>query len=475
MDEEFERRYQAVLSRDARFDGSFVTAVTSTGVFCRPVCPSRTPRRENVRFYATAQAARSAGFRACKRCVPEPAVAIGGAGGEPALALIADGSADGGVGAVARRLHIGERQLHRRVARAVGVSPLRLAQSRRVQTARALLETTVLPITEVAFSSGFRSVRQFNDTLRSEFHCAPSAIRSAGTAPGPGGWFHVRLRVRPPHDTARLLSFLGTRAIVGIETWDGSIYRRVLRTRGGSAVIELQGGGEAVQLRARVDNVGDLGEVVQRSRHIIDADADPGVIAERLGVDPLLGPSVAAAPGLRLPGAADAFEIMVRAVLGQQVTVAGARTLAGRIVARHGTALAEPHGGITHVFPDAQTLDGAELSGLGLTGRRIDSLHALAAAVTEGKLDVGGPAAVIDAGLQRLPGFGPWTRSYIAMRALGDPDAFPAGDLGLRRALERAGVHASVRALEERSQAWRPWRAYAALHLWNSLTLEANP
>jgi len=425
-----------------------------------------------VRFYSTAQAAQSAGFRPCKRCRPEPGAIVAPAA-ERALALIAAGAADvTGVTAVAQRLHIGERQLRRRVTKAVGTSSLQLARSRRVQTARALLESTELPLTEVAFAAGFRSLRQFNDAIRADLGATPSVIRAGGTIEGPGGWFQIRIRLRQPHDTARLLGFLGARAIPGVETWDRTRYRRALRTGSGSAIVEIEASGEVAQLRARLVAVGDLGEVVGRVRRVLDADADPAVIAARLGPDPLLAASVAAAPGLRLPGAADRFEMLVRAILGQQVSVAAARTLAGRIVERHGPALDEPHGEITRLFPNAAQLHRADLSGLGVTGRRIASVHALSAAVRDGRLDLSAASDGVDEVLRTLPGFGPWTRAYVAMRAFGEPDAFPAGDLALRRACERAGLAGDPRSLEARSQAWRPWRAYAALHLWNASTLE---
>ncbi|MGA9113170.1 MAG: AlkA N-terminal domain-containing protein [Candidatus Dormiibacterota bacterium] len=494
--DDFESRYRAVESRDRRFEGRFLVAVTTTGVYCRIGCPSRTPAPGHVRFFPSPAAAEAAGFRACKRCRPD-------AGGEPdqalvtsALRLIASGAADGGgIEALARRLGVSSRTLDRRFTEAVGASPLQLARSRRVQTARALIAQTSMPLVDVAFAAGFGSLRQFNDTMRQELGVAPGTFRdgaaarpggdrhgdggtTAASSPdglgegagGPGGWLTLRLAHREPFAAAPLISFLTARAIPAVESASGGTYTRALRTPGGSAVASLKPGDGHLLLRVRLDDMAGVGGVVRRCRRLLDLDSDPDAIARGLNRDPLLGRLVAALPGLRVPGSAEPFETAVRAVLGQQVSVGAARTLAARLVLRLGEPLSLPAGAVTHLFPMPDRLAEANLDGLGLTGRRIESIRALSRAVAAGELDLtGDDPGRVDAVLARLPGFGPWTRAYIAMRALGDPDAIPIGDLGLRRAMERLGEPADPRSLARRAEAWRPWRAYAALHLWSTL------
>jgi AraC family transcriptional regulator of adaptative response / DNA-3-methyladenine glycosylase II len=473
QDTEFERLYQAISSRDRRFDGQFVVAVASTGVYCRPGCPSRTPLRRNVRFFASPDAARAAGFRACKRCRPEDATAPADAVARDALRLIASGAADaGGISLVASRLHVGERQLHRRLTQSVGSAPLQLARSRRVQTARALLRGTTMAVTDIAFAAGFGSVRQFNDAIRADLGMTPTEVRAGADGGDAGGWVRLRLPIDGPHDAAALLGFLAARCIAGVEESTGGVYRRSLPAGAASAVVEIEPGDGHVAVGVRVDTLAELGGVVERVREVLDLDADMAAVGAVLAKDPLLRRSLAAAPGLRLPGAADRLEMTVRAVLGQQISVAGARTLAGRLVRRHGRDLAEPAGAVHRRFPDAATLATADLDGIGLPGARIRSLHALGAAVAGGAVDLEGPPGAAEAALASLPGFGPWTLAYVAMRALRDPDAFPAGDLGIRRAFERAGRPADLRSITAHAERWRPWRAYAAIHLWNSLSLE---
>ncbi|MGD1033293.1 MAG: AlkA N-terminal domain-containing protein [Candidatus Dormibacteria bacterium] len=496
MEKEFESRYRAVESRDRRFEGRFLVAVTTTGVYCRIGCPSRTPAPDHVRFFPSPVAAEAAGFRACKRCRPD-------AGGEPdralvtaALKLITAGAADGGgIGGLARRLGVSPRTLDRRFTQAVGASPLQLARSRRVQTARALIAQTSMPLVDVAFAAGFGSLRQFNDTMRQELGVAPGTFRDGAggarrrdgngdrprgaasgsdglgeAAGGPGGWLTLRLARREPFAAAPLLSFLAARAIPGVESGTGLTYARALRTAAGSAVVTLTPAGGHLLLRVRLDDLAGVGDVVGRCRRLLDLDSDPDAIARGLGADPLIAGLIAARPGLRVPGSAEPFETAVRAVLGQQVSVAAARTLAGRLVVRLGEPLSLPAGAITHLFPTPERLAEAGLDGIGLTGRRIESIRALSRAVATGELDLSGSdPGRADAVLAGLPGFGPWTRAYIAMRALGDPDAIPIGDLGLRRAMERLGEPADPRSLARRAELWRPWRAYAALHLWSSL------
>ncbi|HYA01378.1 MAG TPA: AlkA N-terminal domain-containing protein [Candidatus Binatia bacterium] len=493
--EDFESRYLAVASRDRRFEGRFLVAVTSTGVYCRVGCPSRTPRRDHVRFYLTPAAAEAAGFRACRRCRPEQADPPGDRLVRGALRLIAGGGVDGrGVDAAARRLGVSTRTLHRRLTAAVGTSTLQIASSRRVQAARALIAETRMPLTDVAFAAGFNSVRRFNEVVRDELGASPSALREAAIRegeppsdagePGPaaagpgtaGAWLSLRLVTRQPFAAAPLLGFLAARAVSGVEAASASGYARSVRAPRGAAVVDLTPDGPHVTLRVRLDDIRDLEDVVRRCRRLLDLDADPVALTEALGADALIGPLVAAAPGLRVPGSVDPFETAVRAVLGQQVSVAAARTLAGRLVGRLGDRLPLPSDSVTHLFPSPRRLAEADLDGLGLTGRRIESIRALSRAVLEGDLDLaGGSPDAVEAALARLPGFGPWTRAYIAMRGRGDPDAIPVSDLGLRRAMQRLGQPADPASLAARAEAWRPWRAYAALHLWNRLSTPVTP
>jgi AraC family transcriptional regulator of adaptative response / DNA-3-methyladenine glycosylase II len=498
--EDFESRYRAVASRDRRFEGRFLVAVTTTGVYCRIGCPSRTPRRDHVRFLPSPAAAEAAGFRACKRCRPDRLDEPEGALVGRALRLIAAGLADGGgIGGVAQRLGVSSRTLDRRFTAAIGTLPLQLARSRRVQTARALITQSSMPLVDVAFAAGFGSLRQFNETMRQELGFAPGTLRGAALAggdewrqaglhpatPGAGpaapgttgpaargtdGWLTLRLARREPFAAAPLLSFLAARAVAGVESTTASGYSRSLRTSHGAAVALLSPGDGHVLLRVRLDDLSDLEEVVRRCRRLLDLDSDPEAVAAGLGRDPLLGRLIAGLPGMRVPGSAEPFETAVRAVLGQQVSVAAARTLAARLVARHGEPLPFPVGGVTHLFPSPELLAGADLDGLGLTGRRICSVRALSRAVAAGDVDLAaaGPDE-FDTALSGLPGFGPWTRAYVAMRVRGDPDAIPLGDLGLRRAMERLGEPSDAGSLARRAELWRPWRAYAALHLWNTL------
>jgi len=471
---EFDRCYRAVSSRDARFDGNFYTAVTSTGIYCRPSCPAQTPRRENVRFYAHAAAASAAGFRACRRCRPDTAPGsrewdVRGDLAARALRLVADGTVDAeGVGGVARRLAVSERHLHRVLVAEVGAGPLALARTRRAQTARLLIEATGLPLTTVCFTAGFASVRQFNDSMRTEFGCAPGALRRRpakdARVDGMAGGLVLRLPYRPPLDAQALLCWFRARAVAGVDEVTPATHRRVVVTGSSAVVVTLEPADGHVVLRCRIDDVRDLAGLVQRCRRLLDLDADPASVAEVLCADPALAALVARRPGLRVPGSVDGFELATRAVLGQQVSLAAARSLAGRLVATFGQPLPEPDDALTHRFPAAATLAEADLRGIGLTGARARTLRALAAAVAVGDLDLR-PGADRDDTRRRLialPGIGPWTVEYVAMRALADPDAFPATDLVLRRALAQ-------RAIAETGR-WRPWRAYAAMHLWTDTT-----
>jgi AraC family transcriptional regulator of adaptative response / DNA-3-methyladenine glycosylase II len=483
---DFDTCYRAVLARDPRFDGRFYTAVTSTGIYCRPVCPARTPARRNMRFYPHAGAAEAAGFRACRRCRPETSP------GSPewniradltgrAVRLIADGYVDEhGVDGLARRLAVTERHLRRLLMAELGAGPLALARSMRMQTARRLLAETTMPVTDIAFASGFSSVRQFNATFLEAYGKPPSALRPALRRPAPNGgkagpdsaWLTLKLAAREPFDSAALLGFLAPRAVPGVEQVTGGTYARTIRAPGGPGLIELtlpeapaDGGrpdARHVLLRARLPGLRGVGQVVSRCRQLLDLDADACAINAVLAADGLLAPLVAARPGLRVPGAYDGFELAVRAVLGQQVSVPAARTLAGRLAGRLGTRLETADRSPSVLFPGPADLADADLSGLGLTTARQATLRALATAVAGGtlELDHGSDPEETAARLAELPGIGPWTISYILMRAVGDPDAFPAGDLGLRRALDSLGGRTA------RPDRWRPWRAYAAVHLW---------
>jgi AraC family transcriptional regulator of adaptative response / DNA-3-methyladenine glycosylase II len=464
----FETSYRAVVARDARFDGRVFTAVLTTGIYCRPSCPSRTPLGANVRFYPNAAAAVAAGFRACKRCRPDalPGSREWDHRGDlvaRALRLVAAGEVDEhGVAGLAQRLAVSERHLHRSLVAEVGVGPLALARTRRAQTARLLADQTSLSMTDIAFAAGFASVRQFNDVMRTEFGCAPSELRRRVGAPAEpsGGGLVLRLVHREPYAAGELLGFLAMRAIPGLEDGtDPGVHRRVLTTVHGPAVVALTPGSGHVTARLRLPDLVDLGGVVARLRRLLDLDADPIAVDGALAGDPPLAPLVAARPGLRVPGSVDGFELGVRAILGQQVSVAGARTLAGRIVAAYGERLPEADGHLERAFPSAEVMTEADLDGLGLTGARVRALRVLAAEVASGRLplDPGADRERTRSRLLALPGVGPWTAEYIAMRALADPDAWPGTDLVLKRRLATRGGD---------PEKWRPWRAYGALHLW---------
>ncbi|HZD37852.1 MAG TPA: AlkA N-terminal domain-containing protein [Actinomycetes bacterium] len=484
MDRDFETYRRALASRDARFDGHFFIAVTSTGVYCRPICPAQTPKPENVCFYRFAAAAEAAGFRACRRCRPDasPGSAEWNVRADlvaRALRLIAEGVVDAeGVEGLAARLAVSERHLHRQLVAEVGTGPLALARTRRCQTARVLVEQTALPLTEVAFAAGFSSIRQFNDSMRAAFGRTPTELRRHARRPGAPpldsrGVLTLRLAYRPPFDAPALLGFLQRRAIAGIEEIGGERLRRLLSLPNSAAIAELEPLPKAnqVQLRLRLDDLRDLGVAVQRCRQWLDLDAEPAAVGEVLGADPVLAPLVDAHPGLRVPGAVDAFEMAVRAIIGQRISVAGATTLTGRMVAALGEPLATPDGGLQRRFPTPERLAEADLDRLGVTKARVAALRALARAVVKGdvELDRGADRARTIAALLALPGVGPWTVAYVAMRALGDPDAFPATDLGLRYALAARGLPTEPRDITDRAERWRPWRAYAIQHLWTSL------
>jgi AraC family transcriptional regulator of adaptative response / DNA-3-methyladenine glycosylase II len=484
---DFEHRYRVVRGRDARFDGWFYVAVTSTGIYCRPSCPAVTPRRANVRFYPSAAAAQGAGFRACKRCRPDAVP------GSPewdvrtdvvarAMRLIADGVVDrDGVPGLARRLGYTERHLNRLLAAEVGAGPLALARARRAHTARLLIETTSLPITEVAFAAGFASVRQFNDTIRAVFASTPRELRRArgNDADGDSGGIQLRFPFREPFDADGMLRFLGARAVSGVEHFDGEAYRRTLRLPHGAGTVMLSDGGDHVRCVLKLEDLRDLGTAVQRCRRLLDLDADPAAVGDVLGEDPLLGPVVRRSPGRRVPGSVDGAELAFRAVLGQQVSVAGASTLAGRLVARCGeplpASLVSEGDGLTHVFPSPEGVAGADLDRFGVPETRAEALQTLARALNgDVSLDPGSSRDEVERRLLGLRGIGPWTASYVAMRALGDPDAFLSTDLGVRQAVRKLGHADDRRSVADLAERWRPWRAYATQHLWASLAEQQN-
>lgn len=471
--------YRAVQLRDARFDGRFFTAVKTTGIYCRPICPAPTPRRRNVVFYPTAAAAQQAGFRPCLRCRPESAPDLSAWGGTSstvsrALALIELGALDaGGVEAMAERLGLGARQLRRLFRKHLGASPVAVAQTRRVLLAKQLIDETRLTMSEVAFAAGFGSLRRFNETFRALYGCAPSELRRTGGADGasgPRGEITVRLEYRPPYDWSAMLDFLRARAIAGVEQVDANEYRRTIEldaVRGTVAVRPADG--HALQVTLRFAELSALAVVIARVRRAFDLTADPLAIGAHLARDAALAPLVRARPGLRVPGAWDGFELAARAVLGQQISVSAAATLAGRIVAAHGTPLSVPEGSLTHVFPRASVLAVADLSRLGMPASRAATLSSLAAAVVADPdlLSASRDLADVVGRLRSIRGVGGWTAQYVALRQLREPDAFPAADLGLRRALaDHRGRLPSARELLERADRWRPWRAYAAQHLW---------
>jgi AraC family transcriptional regulator of adaptative response / DNA-3-methyladenine glycosylase II len=492
--------WQMLRARDARFDGRFFVGVTSTGIYCRPICTARTPRRENCRFFSTAAGAEGLGFRPCLRCRPELApghssVDASARLAQAAAAMIEEGALEqGGLPRVAARLGVTDRHLRRVFDAQFGVSPIAYAQTQRLLLAKRLLTDTRLPVTEIALAAGFASLRRFNDCFARRYRLAPSALRrharqNMSDATEPEGGLVFRLAYRPPLDWRGLAGFLAMRAIQGIEAVDDTarrgarpepVYRRIVRVPapGGDRIgwIEVgrPGGRVAARdlLELRVDPalVGAIPAVLARVRRVFDLGCRPDEVAAALG------DLAAGHEGTRLPGAFDGFEIAVRAILGQQITVRQARVLAGRFVAAFGEPVAAPWPGLTHAFPGAAAIaarDPSEIGVLGITRQRARTIVALAAALADGTLLLE-PGVDVDATLLRLravPGIGDWTAQYLAMRALGWPDAFPAADVGVMRAL---GV-ATPKAAAAAADAWRPWRGYAVIHLWRTLAAPPDP
>jgi AraC family transcriptional regulator, regulatory protein of adaptative response / DNA-3-methyladenine glycosylase II len=528
MYEDFDRCYRAVQSKDARFDGWFVTAVKTTGIYCRPSCPVRPPMAKNMSFYPSAAAAQHAGFRACKRCSPDASP------GSPewnlradtvarAMRLIGDGIVDReGVSGLAGRLGYSSRQIERHLLAEVGAGPLALARAQRAQTARLLIEKTALPFSDVAFAAGFSSIRQFNDTVRLVFDRTPtdlrrlaettarssrpprpvsagsagsvrstgssrsvgsgsasstsstasvaatSAVSSATAVPSASGALALRLPFRKPFCPDNLFGHLAATGVPGCEEHRDGAYRRTMRLPRGNGIVSLTPTADHVACQLDLDDLRDVPTAISRCRRLLDLDADPEAIDEALAADPALGPLVLKSPGRRVPRTIDEAEFAVRAVIGQQVSTAAARTHAARLVAAHGTPITDPGGGLTHVFPSIEELTEIDPTALAVPATRQRCFAALVAALADGAVDLGAGSDWDRARhqLAELPGIGPWTIEMIAMRALGDPDAFPVSDLGVRRAAADAGIAAASSALTRHAERWRPWRAYAVQYLW---------
>jgi AraC family transcriptional regulator of adaptative response / DNA-3-methyladenine glycosylase II len=480
MDLDHEACYRAISLRDSRFDGRLFTGVKTTGIYCRPICPARTPRPENVVFFPTASAAQEAGFRPCLRCRPETAPDLGAWRGSSntvsrALALIELGALDeGDVDALAARLGVGERQLRRLFRQHLGASPIAVAQTRRVLLAKQLIHETRLPMAEIAFAAGFGSIRRFNETFRALFGRAPGELRRSRqdeVSAGPRGEVRLLLRYQPPYDWPAMIGFLAARAIAGIEQVEGDGWSRSIEIGGQEGTVSVRPAADAHALEATIcfPSLTALPVIIARLRRVFDLAADPLSIGSHLARDPTLAPLISARPGLRVPGAWDGFEQAVRAVLGQQITVSGARVLAGRMVATYGKPLTDPAGALTHLFPAPQAIARADLTGLGMPRSRATALSAVAAALIADP-DLFGTRRSLDEAIETLraiKGIGDWTANYIALRQLREPDAFPAADIGLMRALaDETGCRPNPRELAERAECWRPWRAYAAQHLW---------
>ncbi|MFB7186669.1 AlkA N-terminal domain-containing protein [Streptomyces sp. NPDC056230] len=484
MHTDTERCVRAVQSKDARFDGWFFTAVLTTRIYCRPSCPVVPPKVENMTFYPSAAACQQAGFRACKRCRPDttPGSPEWNARADSvarAMRLIRDGVVDReGVPGLAARLGYSARQIERQLLAELGAGPLALARAQRAQTARLLIETTGLPMAEVAFAAGFSSIRTFNDTVREVFALAPGELRSRAarsTTPSPTpGVIALRLPYRAPLNPTNLFGHLAATAVPGVEEWRDGAYRRTLTLGHGHGIVALTPHPGHIGCRLLLTDPRDLTLAISRCRWLLDLDADPVAVDDQLRSDPLLAPLVDKAPGRRVPRTVDGAEFAVRAVLGQQVSTAAARTHAARLVAAHGLPVDDPEGGLTHLFPTPEALAGLDPEQLALPRSRRTTLTTLVTALADGALRLGTDTDWEEARVElaALPGFGPWTVDVIAMRALGDPDAFLPTDLGIRRAAEELGLPSTPAALTARAAAWRPWRAYAVQYLW---TVDDHP
>ena len=476
MDLDADICFRALSARDRRFDGRFFVAVRTTGIYCRPICPARTPRRDRVAFFACAAEAEREGYRACFRCRPELAPGLGPVDAVPRLVAAAAARIEAGflnegsVDDLAAALGVTSRHLRRTVRAELGASLVELAQSKRLAIAKQLLHDTRLPMAEVAFAAGFSSLRRFNALFGARFGRPPSAVRRDQGGSAAAGPLLLRLEFRPPFDWDAELAFLAGRCTAGVEQVEGSTYRRTVRLGGhqGFVAVSFEAARPALRVEVSPSLSGALLPLVARLRALFDLDAHPDAVAARLRRDPLLARSVRRHPGLRVPGAFDGFEAAARVVIGQQVSVAAATTIAGRLAGALGGSIATPYPGLDRLSATAEAVAGASedrLAKLGMPGARARTLIAVAEACAGGRLALyrGGDAVAARTALLGLPGVGPWTAELVAMRALGAPDAFPGGDLGVLRAL---GV-TSTRAAEARAEAWRPWRAYAVMHLWN--------
>ncbi len=465
---------RARLSRDARFDGKFFIAVRTSRVYCRSICPAPTAKEENVIYFPTAAAAAEAGFRPCLRCRPEcspgtPAWLGTSNTVSRALRLIGEsGLEDGGVEALAEHLGVGSRHLRRLFLKLLGATPSAVAQTRRLHFAKKLIDETSLSMTQVALASGFGCVRRFNAAIRKTYRRTPTQIRRLArqSADQPENQYLFRLRFRPPYAWNQMLGFLAARATPGVEAVERGTYSRSISLNGshGYFEISLDQQNHSLLVRVQFGDPSALFFIVERIRAMFDLNADWAVITPSLRADPALAWRVEAAPGLRVPGCWNGFELAIRAILGQQISLKGATTLAGRIVHAFGQPLSGANG-LTHLFPSSDVLADAKLGNVGLTKARAESIRALSRAVRDGRIAF---ERVVDVDafitqLCEIPGIGKWTAQYVAMRALGEPDAFPPGDVGLLRALDVT----NSRELERRAEAWRPWRAYAAMYLWN--------
>jgi AraC family transcriptional regulator of adaptative response / DNA-3-methyladenine glycosylase II len=481
--------YRALLARDARFDGVFFTGVKTTGIYCRPVCTAKTPGRERCRFFVSAALAERAGFRPCLRCRPELAPGHAPVDSTRAIARAAAARIEAGALTSGRSLEdlaaslgLSSRQLRRSVRKELGVSPVELAQTNRLLLAKRLIADTQLPMVQVAFAAGFESVRRFNALFRNHYRLSPSTLRRSSSKAVAGDCMRLVCAYRPPLEWNAILRFLAERAIPGVECVTDGAYHRTVgigEHRGWLSVSLLAGKVQAGRNLLAVEFATALApalpSILARLRNLFDLDARPDVIAGHLALDPLLAPWVARQPGLRVPGAFDSFELGLRAILGQQISVRGASTLAGRFAERFGEAIETPLACLNRIAPTAEVISAARtatLAGLGLPAACAESLRNLARAVARREIDLepGVDPTAIVARLVQLSGIGPWTAEYIAMRALRWPDAFPSGDLGL---LKASGLK-SARSLEKAAERWRPWRAYAAMHLWESLKTDSK-
>ncbi|WP_345351187.1 DNA-3-methyladenine glycosylase 2 family protein [Rhodococcus olei] len=479
MNLDFDRCYRAVSSRDARFDGQFVTAVRTTGIYCRPSCPAITPKRANVTFLPTAAAAQQSGYRACRRCLPDAAP------GSPqwnvrsdlaarAMRLISDGVVDrGGVDALSAALGYSTRQLTRTLTAELGAGPLALARAHRAHTARLLVETTPMPMADIAFAAGFASIRQFNDTVRDVFAATPSRMRADAArrvpdAPPAAGTVSLRLPYRPPLDRDWLGWFLSAHAAEGLERWSDGEYRRTLRLPHGVGVAVLRFADTHVRADLTLGDMRDLAPAVARVRHLLDLDADPQAVDDALRADPDLAPAVAATPGIRVPGCVDPGELLLRTMIGQQISVAAAATHTARLVAALGDPVADPY--LTHAFPTPATVAARGHEVLTGPARRVDAIVAVAAALAEGTLTVhaGRTAADLRADLLAHRGIGVWTADYVVMRTLADPDVLLGTDLVLKQGARLLGVNPTDQSR------WTPWRSYASMHLWRTALTAAD-